>query len=77
MTGLLIAVIVLALLTGSIKDAIEIIIALGLTVLISGMIILFGFKWCPTLPIGHGFTEVYSKCFMSIVAIVAMCGTGD
>lgn len=42
MTGILIAVIVLALLTGSIKDAIEIVIALGLTVLIGGMIILFG-----------------------------------
>ena len=42
MTGLLIAVIVLALLTGSVKDAIEIVIALGLTVLIGGMIILFG-----------------------------------
>jgi hypothetical protein len=42
MTVLLIAVIVLALLTGSIDDAIEIIIALGLIVLIGVMIILFG-----------------------------------
>jgi hypothetical protein len=42
MTGLLIAVIVFALLTGSVSDAIEIIIGLGLTVLITGMVILFG-----------------------------------
>jgi hypothetical protein len=38
-TGLLIAILILGLLTGSISDAIEIVIGLGFAILIGGMII--------------------------------------
>lgn len=42
MIGILILILILALLTGSVNDAIEFVIGLGFIILIGGMIFLFG-----------------------------------